>query len=217
MYDVKPNLILGFHGCDVSIRDRLLNQPDEIVFSKEKYDWLGHGMYFWENNYERALQWAEDKKKRGKLEKPAVIGATLFLGYCCDFLDSAYLRILKEYFDGMAESYELIGKKLPENRDLPHDKYQDKILRELDCVVIEGMHGEVLLQTENDLREKGFSRNKVFDSVRGVFTEGGPVFEGAGILEKSHIQSCIRNPNCIKGFFLPRKEVEFPNWLQATG
>ncbi|MBN9385379.1 MAG: hypothetical protein J0H74_31770 [Chitinophagaceae bacterium] len=62
MYDIKPNLIFGFHGCDESVRNRLLNRPDEIVFSKEKYDWLGHGMYFWENNYERALQWAEEKR-----------------------------------------------------------------------------------------------------------------------------------------------------------
>jgi hypothetical protein len=69
------------------------------VFSKEKYDWLGHGMYFWENNYARALQWAEDKKARGRIEKPSVIGAVLFLGYCCDFLDSTYLQLLKDYFD----------------------------------------------------------------------------------------------------------------------
>ena len=217
MYNVRPNLIFGFHGCDESVRNRLLNQPDEIVFSKEKYDWLGHGMYFWENNYERALQWAEDKKRRGRIKNPAVIGATLFLGYCCDFLDSAYLRILKDHFNLMSESYAVFGEKLPENRDLPYDKYKDKILRELDCAVIEGMHGEILFQSEANILSKGFSNNKIFDSVRGVFTEGGPVFEGAGILEKSHIQICIRNPNCIKGFFLPRKEVEFPKWLQATG
>lgn len=93
MYAVKPNLIFGFHGCDESICDRLLNQPDEIIFSKEKHDWLGHGMYFWENNYERALQWAEEKKVRGVIKRPAVIGATLFLGYCCDFLDATYLRL----------------------------------------------------------------------------------------------------------------------------
>ena len=216
MYDVKPNLIFGFHGCDESVRDRLLNQPDEIVISKEKYDWLGHGMYFWENNYERAMQWAEDKKRRGKIKKPAVIGATLFLGYCCDFLDSTHLQTLKDYFDWMSELYATMGEKLPENRDLPHDKYKDKILRDLDCAVIEFMHGEIWLQSKNDILAKGFSKNKVFDSVRGVFTEGGPVFDGAGILEKSHIQVCIRNPNCIKGFFLPRKEVEFPQWLQAA-
>jgi hypothetical protein len=29
---------------------------------------------------------------------------------------------------------------------------------------------------------------------------------------KSHIQICIRNLNCIKGFFLPRQEIDFPEW-----
>src|SRR5260370_42530222 len=102
MYDIKPNLMFGFHGCDESVRDRLLNQASEIVFSKEKYDWLGHGMYFWENNHERTLQWAKDKKARGRIEKPSVIGAVLFLGHCCDFLDSTYLLLLKDYFDWMS-------------------------------------------------------------------------------------------------------------------
>ena len=209
MYDVKPNLILGFHGCDESVRDRLLNQPDEIVISKEKYDWLGHGMYFWENNYHRALQWAEDKRKRGRINKPAVIGATLFLGHCCDFLDSNYIDLLKRYFAMMAARYVAMGEDLPENRDLPHDKNKDKILRELDCAVIEYMHRRILHGAQIDVQNKGFLQYKIFDSTRGMFTEGGPAFAGAGIFEKSHIQICIRNPNCIKGFFIPRKEIEF--------
>lgn len=167
-------------------------------------------MYFWENNYERALRWAEDKKATGRIEKPAVIGAILFLGYCCDFLDATYLQLLRDYFGLMEAMYIATNKKLPENKDLPHDNHQDKILRELDCAVIEFMHGRIFHRARNEIERIGFSRNKVFDSTRGVFTEGGPVFAGAGILEKSHIQICIRNPNCIKGFFLPRKEVVFP-------
>lgn len=213
MYDIKPNLIFGFHGCDESVRDHLLNHPDEIIFSKEKYDWLGHGMYFWENNYERALKWAEEKKARGRIKQPSVIGAALFLGYCCDFLDATYIGLLKEYFDLMASTYQLRDQPLPENKDLPHDQYKDKILRVLDCAVIEYMHTEILYKANSDIKTKGVSTSKIFDSARGVFTEGGPVFEGAGILEKSHIQICIRNPNCIKGFFLPRHEIRFPEWL----
>jgi hypothetical protein len=42
------------------------------------------------------------------------------------------------------------------------------------------------------------------------FTEGGPAFDGSGLSAKSHVQICIRNPNCIKGFFLPRRESTFP-------
>lgn len=66
MYDMKPNLIIGFHGCERGIRDQLLMNPNEYKISQKPFDWLGHGLYFWENNYDRALEWAEDKKQRSR-------------------------------------------------------------------------------------------------------------------------------------------------------
>lgn len=39
------------------------------------------------------------------------------------------------------------------------------------------------------------------DSVRGVFTEGKPIYPGAGFDEKTHIQIVVRNQDCIKGVF----------------
>jgi len=63
---------------------------------------------------------------------------------------------------------------------------------------------------KKDIISKGFSAYKNFDSARGLFTEGCPAFPGAGIQKKNHIQICIRNNNCIKGFFLPRKLIKFP-------
>jgi hypothetical protein len=112
MYDIKPNLIIGFHGCEASVRDELLNNPNEIKISRKPFDWLGHGMYFWENNYERALQWAQDKKSRGAIREPAVIGAVLYLGICCDFLDRKYIRLLTQSFAIMKERYNDSAKVL---------------------------------------------------------------------------------------------------------
>ena len=74
MYSDRPNLMIGFHGCDESIRNNLVNRPDNVKSSQETFDWLGHGFYIWENNYERAIQWAKDKKKRGNLKHPSVVG-----------------------------------------------------------------------------------------------------------------------------------------------
>jgi hypothetical protein len=216
MYDIRPNLIIGFHGCELDVRDALLNNPDSVKISTEPYDWLGHGMYFWENNYDRALQWAEDKKKRGRLKKPSVIGALLNLGYCCDLLDSGYVQTLKSYYILLDALHKSVGKPLPRNKDLPNDRHKDKILREFDCAAIEYMHSEILKEVKTDIQAKGYSDYKVFDSTRGVFIEGGPIFEGAGIFEKSHIQICIRNLNCIKGFFLPRKEINFLQWIEGV-
>jgi hypothetical protein len=234
MYGVKPNLILGFHGCEADVCDTLLNNPDEVRMSQEPYDWLGHGVYFWENNYVRALQWANDKEKRGVIKKPAVIGAVLYLGYCCDFLDSTYIQFLQDYYEIMATKYTIVGQQLPRNKDLPGDKQRGKILRVLDCAVIEFMHTRISLQAQADIQTKGYTTYKNFDSTRGIFTEGRPAFDGAGIFEKSHVQICVRNLNCIKGFSelrtehcsvlvrnlrfarLSRKEIEFGNWIEGS-
>lgn len=216
MYDVKSNLIIGFHGCERHVRDKLLLNPNDYKISKKPFDWLGHGLYFWENNYDRALQWATEKGERGKIKEPAVIGAVLQLGYCCDFLEQRYIRFLAKYYNPMKSWYKFIRKELPKNNDLGHDTHKNKILRHLDCAAIEFMHARILEQFEKDIEQKGYSTYKIFDSTRGVFIEGGPAFEGAGLFEKSHIQICIRNPNCIHGFFMPREEVDFVNWLECN-
>jgi len=209
MYDIRPNLLIGFHGCDISVRDQLLTNPNEFIKSNKPYDWLGHGMYFWENNYDRAMEWAENKKKRGDIETPAVIGAVLAIGRCFDLLDSQFIKMLKEYYDLMVIEYASIGHALPENKDLKFDKHKDKLLRNLDCGVIEFMHGSIEKNILAQEKERGYSSYKMFDSTRGVFEESGPAFPGAGIKEKSHIQICVRNSNCILGFFLKREEIDF--------
>ena len=42
-----------------------------------------------------------------------------------------------------------------------------------------------------------------FDSVRGMFIEGGPIYDGAGFHKKTHVQIAIKNQNMIKGYFRP--------------
>jgi len=202
--------MLGFHGCDESIRNKLVLDPNSITKSEEPYDWLGHGFYIWENNYDRALSWAKEKQKRKEIAMPSVLGVVYQLNHCLDLTDSAFTGILSYYYSLMKNDFLDLGKDLPQNKDLPKDKYRDLILRELDCAVFEYMHQKISEEIEKDIKSKGFSEYKHFDTTRGIFTEGGPAFEGAGIQTKNHIQICIRNLNCIKGFFIPREEVKFP-------
>ena len=54
LYYSLPNLVIGFHGCSKSTFDSVIYEHDDLLVSKNSYDWLGHGIYFWENNYERA-------------------------------------------------------------------------------------------------------------------------------------------------------------------
>lgn len=202
--------MIGFHGCDEETTLQLVNHPHKINKSQETFDWLGSGFYVWENNYTRALQWAEDKKKRGSIKTPSVVGVIYQLDYCLDFTDSQFIDIIPQYYELLKLDLQKMGKVLPQNKNLPNDKHHDLIIRELDCAVINLLHKEIEDQIKFDISTKGFSQYLPFDTVRGIFTEGGPAFEGAGIQSKNHIQICIRNLNCIKGFFIPREEVRFP-------
>jgi hypothetical protein len=97
MYTSRTGLILGFHGTDESIVNDVLNGKGDLKKRDNVYDWLGHGIYFWDNSPSRAMDWAIDlsKRKGSKIKKPAVIGAILDLGYCLDLLDYKNLEFIK--------------------------------------------------------------------------------------------------------------------------
>ena len=205
VYTKRGNLILGFHGCDAYVRDEVVLKKGVLLKeSANNYDWLGNGIYFWENNYQRALQFAQELKdnpRKGKqmINEPAVIGAIIDLGYCLDFMDSAYLPYLKESYETLKKIHEVQGLAIPENKKTGSNP--DLLLRYLDCAVIETLHLYFKEET-----------NTSFDSVRGMFLEGDDLYPNAGFKEKNHVQIAIRNPNCIKGFFIPRElDPKFTN------
>lgn len=49
---------LGYHGCDRDVAETLLSEDPKFKHSTNDYDWLGSGIYFWENNPKRAMDWA---------------------------------------------------------------------------------------------------------------------------------------------------------------
>jgi hypothetical protein len=198
VYSTRSNLILGFHGCEKIEQQKLISDPSYIRSSNESFDWLGHGMYFWENNPQRAILWAEEKEKAGTITEPAIVGAVIDLGRCLDLLDSSNISLLKNCYKLFKLESDKLDKPIPKNIDRPKTKGHDKVLRYLDCAVIEYTH--------SFLKTKGESS---YDSVRAAFIEGRPIYDGAGFNEKTHIQLCIINPNCIKGFFLPRTKSKF--------
>ncbi len=61
LYDKLPNLVLGFHGCNSMAYDNVIVKRQHLKRSTNNYDWLGNGIYFWENSYERAYDWAKNK------------------------------------------------------------------------------------------------------------------------------------------------------------
>lgn len=199
MYSDRSGLILGFHGCDLKVRDKVVAGLSQLRKSTNSYDWLGDEIYFWENSPIRALDFAtalkrKSKKHSQKIETPAVLGAIIDLKHCLDLTEFKNLQILKTGYDTLKELLDTQGLELPKNIEAGDSK--DLLIRHLNCAVIKTIH-------ENNAAENRY------DSVRGMFIEGDLPYPNAGFREKNHVQICIRNPNCIKGYFIPRELVKF--------
>jgi hypothetical protein len=191
MYQKQSGLILGFHGCDKKTQKAILNSSKgHLERSQNDYDWLGNGIYFWENSPARALQFAKEKKERepDEIKTPSVLGAIIDLGKCLDLLDAENTELLSSAYGDLKKIFKKADRQFPENIPFPNAGKYNLLLRPLDCLVIEH------LMQSND-----------FDSVRGLFPEGNEIYKGSGFRSKDHIQICIRNTACIKGYFLPRK------------
>ncbi len=183
--------VLGYHGCDRSVGEALLAGRETFVGSKNEDDWLGHGIYFWENNPTRALEWARTQAKRpkSKIKDPFAVGAIIDPGNCLDLTESTSLGILRESYHSLASICEVAGLTLPRNEKASsHDG--DLLHRNLDCAVINHVH---------ETREvRGLES---YETVRGAFSEGEELYPGAGIKAKTHIQIAATNSVNIKGIF----------------
>jgi hypothetical protein len=199
LHSLSSSFVLGYHGCDREVAESLLNGAP-FDSSQNDWDWLGHGVYFWEVNPVRGLEfahvlqrWRAENGRLPQIREPYVIGAVVDLGFCLDlFSSSGTEAIARAYGDFVAHCTEA-GIPVPENSggtDLPY--------RNLDCAVINHLH--------NIRKQAGLA---AFDSVRGPFIEGGTIYPGSGFRRKTHIQICIRNLACIKGVFrVPDDQLE---------
>jgi hypothetical protein len=193
LHNLSTTFVLGYHGCDREIAESLLNGTTQFTASQNDWDWLGSGIYFWEANPLRGLEFAEEQKARGNLADPFVVGAVLDLGYCLDLTSSTGVTAVRAAYINFAEVTAKAGKPMPRNRG-----GSDALLRELDCAVINHLH-QIRASVQPPLPS--------FDSVKGVFlAEGGQIYEGSCFYNKTHIQICIRNLSCIKGVFRVPKE-----------
>lgn len=192
MYSQGAGITFGFHGCDKSVAQKIINLKEPLNQSLNNYNWLGNGIYFWENSPSRALKFAKELKSKNKINTPCVIGSFIQLGNCLDLLDFEKLQYLKYGYVLVKSVFDKQNKSLPLNKVAKDSN--EFLLRQLDCAVIEGIHK---IRIEQNLES--------FDSVRGVFWEGQELYPNAGFREKDHIQICIRNPNCIRGIFYPRE------------
>ena len=160
----------GFHGTSVEAARRIL--AEGFRPSANTPDWLGDGIYFWQDAPLRAQEWATTRFGHSS----AVIAATIDLEGCLDLLDIAWQQaITNAYEDFMA----LMGR-----------------LREPPPRQTEGAHRldrEIVNFLVGGLAADG---NRV-RSVRAAFSEGEPLFPGSAFTKRAHVQIAVRDLTAI--------------------
>lgn len=179
---LATSFVLGYHGCDKADGERIL-AGEPFKSSKNDYDWLGPGIYFWENNPQRGLEFAEEKMVRGgsHIKEPFVIGAIIDLGECLNLMTAESLSAVRV-------AYDLLKDEISAADTMPKNS-KDQLRRKLDCAVINRVH------------ELANTSGATIQTVKGVFVEGKRLYTGSGFRQKTHIQIAVCDPSCIKGVF----------------
>ena len=176
-----PLTVLAFHGTSEDVAEKVLSGREELKVSQNPWEWLGNGVYFWENAPERALRWAIERKKKN----PTVVGAVIQIGHCLNLMDKSSNDPLTTAYEIASRTFEQYGIPLPQNSGKFHN---------LDAVVINMLH--------TCMKESG---SQEYDTVRAAYIEGDPVYPGSEINTDTHIQICVRNPKkSIVAYFRPR-------------
>jgi len=181
--------VIGFHGTVRAVAEALLQGRDDWRASRNGYDWLGHGIYFWEGDARRAVRYLEGRAARTGIDPKdcQVIGAEISLGRCLDLTT-------QDGIDSVAIAHrELVAIYAAERRALPRNggPAPGYVVRRLDCEVV------------NLTLELAAMAGRPYDTVRAAFAEGSPAYPGAGFTRLGHIQISVVLPAAIRAVFDP--------------
>ena len=166
-----PLPVRGFHGTTKSSADAILQNGFQI--SQNPYDWLGDGVYFFQDGLARAWEWAHENHG----QDAAVIGAEILLDGCMDLLDTKWTRIISEVYDQFLSNVKRLGLSLPQQTSGAHR-----------------LDREVINYAVGVLNEQGIS----IACVRASFWEGRPIYPDSAFYYYGHIQIAVRDvESCI--------------------
>ena len=199
---ITSQIIVAYHGCDITVGDHIVEGTEQhLEPSQNPYDWLGEGIYFFEDDLLRAVHFAQasadnpEKKLTAKsITNPYAIGAVIRLGNCLDLSKQSGIAEFKKAY----EELKATGRRLPKNKTTSTND-EEGILHNLDRAVINYIH-----------RQRCEKKEMPYDTVRGFFHQGNPAFATSAIGQLSHVQIAVRNTSCILGYFHPAVTLDDP-------
>jgi hypothetical protein len=187
--------VVGYHGTRKSVALNAVQAIQMLDWSRNPWDWLGHGIYFWEYAPQQAWRWAEGLRRNNRWdEETAVVACMIRLGNCFDLLEPDNAKAIRSIHEDYLEAERDAGREPAVNV---------RANKRLNCAVFELAY------------HRFKSLGQTIDTCRAVFvpTGQGRLWNGSGINPRAHIQIVVRNPRCILGTWLvkPEEDIEDGN------
>jgi hypothetical protein len=193
-------IVIGYHGCDRQVRDSIVSrQTQHLNISKNPYDWLGSGAYFFEDDAYMAMDFAKTahenpaKQYTAKpVNTPAVLGAVIEMGNCWDLRKMQGCDKFEMVWHQMQAAFAQDNIPLPVNKPGSSNdgvvllRHRDRAVIDLGC------------------RLAITAKEPAIDTVMSIFELGERLTENSGFRKKTHVQISVRNPEkSILGYFVP--------------
>ena len=170
--------VYGYHGTSQTKAASILKNG--FLASDNDYDWLGTGIYFFQDAPMRAKQWAIEQHPN----EPAVICARIQLDNCIDLLDIQWFPVLKNIYNSFDDQYRSA------NRPLPKQNPSRSKAHRLDCAFF-NFASQLISNDEQTV-----------ECIRAVFVEGESLFPDSAIFDLAHAQIVVKNPALITKYYL---------------
>lgn len=164
----------AFHGTSRQAAEAIL--VGGFRPSRNAEDWLGTGFYLWERGIGRASEWAREWH-----EDPVVLRAVVSLVGGLDLTDVVGINLLQGAWRSAEDAVGV--DRLSRIKQPGKARRRDALLMNASLAFIED-------RTQQRIR-----------TVREAFAEGeplgSPTFADTGILDRSHVQICVRDTSAI--------------------
>lgn len=164
--------VYGYHGTSQTAAALIVHGT--FLPSNNRYDWLGDGIYFWEEAPERAWEWA--RQVYG--DDAAVVASRLLLDSCMDLAERHWQEFLAEVYRSFAHERKQRGRAVPRQRPNSGSHPLDRVIINRAVVT---------------LAQQGI----VIRVVRSPFREGKRLYPWSALYSHQHVQIAVRDTALI--------------------
>jgi hypothetical protein len=183
----------GYHATTPE-KGALIEEQKRFNPSENWHDWLGNGVYFYQDALEWTRYWATNERHEGNIPNPAIFAADIYYDGFLDLVEYDSMEQLKRFFNRLEsatkeeasqafEAVKIRAAKFPERekwkpRPHPLDRY-------------------VINEAVNVAESQGLS----IKAVRAVFFDGEKLHPHSDLYDRQHIQIAVRDQSIIKKFW----------------